>query len=72
MFNDLEGKKWFELSTEQQTILLQKAHSWENVIGNCIIDFDNLDVSISGVLTIGEYENQITIDDDAVFYNPTK
>ena len=70
--NNLEGRKWGELSSKQKSELMGKARVWENVVGECIVDFEDLDVSIAGFNKVDDVEAVIIIDDNNTFYNPKK
>lgn len=65
----LEGKKWGDLSDAQREELLYKAILNEKV-GDSIIDFEGLDISIAGKVVVGADEDIIEIDNNSVFYNP--
>lgn len=58
-----------ELTNIEQDYFLENARAIEKN-GHSIIDFYNLDISIAGNFEDGDYEDIITIDDEAVFYNP--
>ena len=63
------GKKWKELTKEEQYMLLSKASPFECCEGECIIDLTE-ELSVSGRV-IDEYgEKYIEIDDNAIIYNP--
>lgn len=71
---NLIGKKWGELTEEQQKQLLSIANVWDNVTeGDCIVDFSE-DLSIAGTVIkeqyIDSYSCELVIDDKAIFYNP--
>lgn len=63
------GKKWKQLTKEEQDMLLSKATPFECSVGECIIDFTE-DLSVSGEVIDTEEERCIEIDDDAIIYNP--
>lgn len=63
------GKKWGNISKFDQDYFLNNARAVEKS-GETIIDFHNLDISIAGNVEETEYEDIITIDNEAVFYNP--
>lgn len=70
---NLAGKKWGELTTNEQDRLMELATPIDGRTGNlfqgegeCIIDFIDCDFSISGFFDGFE----ISINDDAVFYYP--
>jgi hypothetical protein len=70
---NLEGKKWSDLSKESQEKLLLIARAWNTKEpGKCIIDFENLEFSIAGYIEVRKDENEIIIDNNAIFYDPTK
>jgi hypothetical protein len=66
------GKKWNELSEVEQKELLSRANAIDGATGNnidngeCIIDLTE-NLSIAGRVEYGE----ITIEDEAIIYNPT-
>ena len=66
------GKKWNELKEVEQKELLSKANAIDGITGNnidngeCIIDLTE-NLSIVGRVEYGE----ITIEDEAIIYNPT-
>lgn len=71
----LIGRKWGGLTTNEKEYFLKNANPLDGVTGeypeesgDCIID--GCDVSISGHINIGDEENQVTIDENEVFYNP--
>ena len=70
--NNLEGKKWGELTGLQKQELMGKARVWEDVVGECIIDFEGMDLSVCGFNESGEEEIVIIIDDNDKLYNPNK
>lgn len=70
----LKGKKWSELTNEQQKELLKSRSGTYQTklgmeeklhIGDCIIDFEN------GLSIVGHYngDNDFSISDEAVFYD---
>jgi len=75
---NLVGKTWGENSEEQKEELFNIANAVDGRTGEnsnggeCIVDFDGYEFSIPGKLIIGENEDVIEIDNDAVFYGPTK
>jgi hypothetical protein len=70
---DLTGHSWGSLNEAAKEHFLKIANPVDEMGNNtknhgcCIIDFDGLVFSISGSL----YNDEIKIDDDAVFYNPS-
>lgn len=66
-----EGKEWNELNAAEKDYFLHLVQASEKE-GDCIVDFEGLSISIPGRLVSGEYENEIKIEDKAVFYNPIK
>ena len=62
------GKKWCQLTIEQQEELLKVANVWDNVkVGECIVDFnDNLSIAANIV------DDEIIISDDAILYDPSE
>ena len=61
------GKKWGQLTEEQQYELLAKANVWDNIkSGDCIVDFDE-NLSISATIV----DDEIVIDDNYILYDPT-
>jgi len=63
-YDALVGKKWGDLTKKQRQELLRIAHVWDNVKGDCIVDFTDV-LSIEGYYA----EHEITIADDAVLYD---
>lgn len=63
------GKKWKQLTEEEQYVLLSKANPYECSVGECIIDLTE-DLSVIGEVIDTEEEKYIKIDDDAIIYNP--
>ena len=63
------GKKWKQLTKEEQDILLSKASPFECSVGECIIDLTD-DLSVIGEVIDTEEERYIEIDDNAIIYNP--
>lgn len=62
------GKKWMQLTQEQQYELMKNANVWDNIKeGDCIVDLTN-DLSVSGSIVDGE----IVIDNESIIYNPTE
>lgn len=80
---DYTGNFWGDLTSDEQDELLLVAKTIDartgcNVLsGECIIDFEGYEVSIAGQ-AIPCYESgmlsdvEILIDDEAIFYNPSK
>lgn len=73
---EIMGKKWGELGTELQGLLLLTASAVDGATCNepeetmeCIIDL-NRDLSINGKIIKGEEEDEIIIEDDAIIYSP--
>ena len=71
---NLVGKTWGELSEQQKEELLSIANAVNGVDGtrakdgDCIVDFQDYEFSISGKIV----EEVIQIDDNSIFYDPTK
>ena len=63
------GKKWKQLTSKEQDMLLSKANPFECSKGKCIIDLTE-DLSVAGEVINTEEEIYIEIDDDAIIYNP--
>ena len=63
------GKKWKQLTKEEQNMLLSKATPFECSTGECIIDLTE-NLSVTGEVIDTEEERYIEIDDDAIIYNP--
>lgn len=69
---DLTGKTWSEATTEEKETLLIFSNPISGIDGKlvsngeCIVDFAGLDFSICGTVL----NDEILIDDDAIFYNP--
>ena len=73
---NLIGKKWGQLSSEEQKELLLIANTVDarsgnimNETGECIIDFDGTEYSVSGKIVSMEDECSVKIDDNAIIYN---
>lgn len=71
---NLIGRKWGELTEDEQKKLLSVANVWDNVTeGDCIVDMDE-DLAIAGTVIKYQYEDcyelELKIDDEAIFYNP--
>lgn len=67
----LHGLKWGDLTeSEKEKIYFVAFVDKDNVdeCGNCIIDIDD-DLAIRGRVIYGE-EQEIIIEDNAIFYNP--
>lgn len=64
------GKKWKQLTSEQQENLLSNANASEKV-GDCIIDLSEK-LSVAGRVISTEDENYIEINDDAILYDPNE
>ena len=76
--NNLVGKKWGELQEKEREMLLKKASTVDGRTGNelkeqgeCIVDFEGTNLSVSGYLNVTEDENSISIEDDALIYDST-
>ena len=63
------GKKWKQLTNDEQDMLLSNATPFECLVGECIIDLTD-DLSVIGEVIDTEEERYIQIDDDAIIYNP--
>lgn len=66
------GKRWGDLTEEEQDKLLFIGNVWDNVKeGECIVDFTE-ELSIGGrvVKEFADEWGTLVIDDNAVFYNP--
>ena len=71
---NLVGRKWGELTDEQQQSILSVSNVWDNVTeGDCIVDIDE-DLAIPGTVIKHVYEDsydcELHIDNEAIFYNP--
>lgn len=67
---DLIDTEWGELSKEQQKKMLSNANVLDNIKeGDCTLDFNEY-LSIAGHVKQENGESVISIDDNAVFYNP--
>lgn len=66
-----EGKEWSELSAAEKDYFLHLVQVSEKE-GDCIVDFEGLEISIPGRLILNEEEDELKIEDEAVFYNPIK
>lgn len=73
---NLAGMKWYQLSQGQRDELLLSAVAIDGITGSntkksgeCIVDFEGTNFSISGHVEIGEDEDIITISDEAIIYN---
>lgn len=73
---NLIGKKWGQLTSEEQKELLSIANTIDgrtgntmNETGECIIDFEGTEYSISGKNLSMEDEYSLEIDDNAIIYN---
>ena len=73
---NLIGKKWGQLTSKEQKELLSIANTIDgrtgntiNEVGECIIDFDGTEYSISGKNVFMEDEYSLEIDDNAIIYN---
>ena len=65
------GKKWKQLTKEEQEILLRKANTFECSRGKCIIDLTE-NLSVNGEVIDTEEERYIKINDNAIIYNPNE
>ena len=65
------GKKWKQLTSEEQDMLLSNANPFEHSKGKCIIDLTE-DLSVAGEVINTEEEIYIKIDGDSIIYNPTE
>ena len=63
------GKKWKQLTKQEQDILLSNATPFECSVGECIIDLTE-DLSVIGEVIDTEEERYIEIDGEAIIYNP--
>ena len=63
------GKKWKQLTSEEQDMLLSKANPFECLKGKCIIDLTEY-LSITGEVINTEEEIYIEVDGDSIIYNP--
>lgn len=73
---NLIGKKWGQLTSEEQKELLSIANTIDgrtgntmNETGECIIDFEGTEYSISGKNVSMEDEYSLEIDDNSIIYN---
>ena len=73
---NLIGKKWGQLTSKEQKELLSIANTIDgrtgntiNETGECIIDFEGTEYSISGKNLSMEDEYSLEIDDNAIIYN---
>jgi hypothetical protein len=76
MKKNLIGKRWGQLSSKEQKELLSIANTVDarsgnimNETGECIIDFDGTEYSVSGKIVSMEDEYSLEIDDSAIIYN---
>ena len=75
---NLIGKKWGQLSSEEQKELLSIANPIDArdmsavYSGDCTIDFLETPLSVIGKVISNEYEYSIKIDDNAIFYNSSE
>lgn len=65
----LVGKKWGQLSEDQQYELLRGANPFECKEGDCIIDLNEY-LSVAGRVINTEHDYYIEVEDDAIIYNP--
>ena len=65
------GKKWKEVTNEEQEILLKNAIAFECSKGECIIDLTK-NLSVNGKVIDNEEERYIKIDDNAIIYDPNE
>ena len=65
------GKKWKQLTSEEQDMLLSNANPFECLKGKCIIDLTEY-LSINGEVINAEEEIYIKIDGDSIIYNPNE
>ena len=65
------GKKWKQLTKEEQEILIRKANPFECSRGKCIIDLTE-NLSVNGEVIDTEEERYIKINDNAIIYNPNE
>ena len=63
------GKKWKQLTSEEQDMLLSNANPFECLKGKCIIDLTE-DLSVAGEVINAEEEIYIEVDGDSIIYNP--
>ena len=63
------GKKWKQLTSKEQDMLLSKANPFEHSKGKCIIDLTE-DLSVAGEVINTEEEIYIEVDGDSIIYNP--
>ena len=74
---NLIGMKWEQLTEEQRNELSLSPIDGETgnapkKSGECIVDIEGTELSVSGNVEIGEDEDVITIADDAIIYDPTE
>lgn len=69
--NIYEGKEWNELNAAKKDYFMKLAIPSEKQ-GLCIVDFEGLEISIPGRLISSEAEDELKIEDEAIFYNPIK
>ena len=62
------GKKWKQLTKDEQDVLLSNANPFECSAGECIIDLTD-DLSVIGEVIDTEEERYIEIHDDAIIYS---
>ena len=72
---NLKGLKWSQITEKQQEELMSTASAIDGVSGNtpkksgeCIIDFE-CGLSTTGVITINEDEDTLTVDDNSILYD---
>ena len=63
------GKKWKQLTEEEQDQLLSNPHTTESE-GDCIVDLTE-NLSVGGRVVVTDEESYIEIDDDAIIYDPS-
>ena len=69
--NQIEGKKWGDLTKSQQTAFLAKSNvSDTGKSGKFLVDSGKY--TVAGTVIETEYETLIEINDDAVIYDPAK
>ncbi|MGL5050786.1 MAG: hypothetical protein ACRC6E_09225 [Fusobacteriaceae bacterium] len=72
--NDFIGKKWGELSLEEQNFLLETSYvdndNLDKKTGECIVDFEN-GLSVSGKVVSSGSEEDLEIEEKAEIYDPS-
>lgn len=69
---DFEGLKWKYLNDEEKEYLLSRSNPYFNSnkkYGECIVDFSEYNLSITGYLKDNNGEDILIIDDESVLYN---